>query len=67
MTVNDYQEVLRVYTRPGGFNEEDDPEAAKLYLQKYWLSTAEYKQHSQALQASIFDMEKRLPGNAWKR
>ena len=46
MSVNDYQGVLKVYAEVVGAKKKNDPEAAKSYLQKYWLSTAEYKQHS---------------------
>ena len=46
MSANDYQEVLWVYEGHGGLVEKDDPKVAETHFQKYWLSTAEYKQHS---------------------
>lgn len=74
MSANEYQKVLEfygsygeLYKGYGGFIEKYDPHIAEAYLQKYWLGAAAYKKDWQALQASIFDMEKRLPAMIFKQ
>jgi len=66
VSTNEYQNILQGYEKYTGL-VEDDPEIAEAYLQKYWLSTAEYKQDWGALQSTIFDLEKRLPAMIFKK